>query len=160
MTRIRPYRKDQVTRLRIGHTNWTYSYYINRTDPNTCDFFKLHLTITCSKYNIKKVQHDSTNSLVSWHLRCFLRAVFSYRRNRKFVGLRRTRSDLQKFEKKESNFSFSLRFAKEGFIEKQPSRSMLKQRLRSLKRDCVDCRTISFSRNYGCSSVDNFSLEI
>lgn len=46
-------------------------------------------------------------------------AVFSYRRKEKFVGLRRTRSDLQKFEKKESNFSFSLRLAKEGIIEKR-----------------------------------------
>lgn len=43
---------------------------------------------------------------------------------------------------------------------KQPSQSILKQRLRSLERDCVDCCTISFSRNYGCSSVDNVSLEI
>ncbi|XP_076386029.1 uncharacterized protein LOC143264125 isoform X1 [Megachile rotundata] len=63
-------RKDQVkiTRLRIGHSNWTRSHLITKTEPNICDICDIqntieHILVTCPKYNTKRIQHKLPNSL-------------------------------------------------------------------------------------------------
>ena len=63
-------RKDQVnlTRVRIGHTNWTHSYLITKTEPNTCDSCGVqnsvrHILTTCPKYSRKRAEHNLQNSL-------------------------------------------------------------------------------------------------
>ncbi|XP_043257979.1 uncharacterized protein LOC122400522 [Colletes gigas] len=63
-------RKDQVktTRLRIGHSSWTHSYLITKTEPNSCDICNVentieHILTICPKYNMKRIQHKLQNSL-------------------------------------------------------------------------------------------------
>ncbi|XP_053989675.1 uncharacterized protein LOC128882131 [Hylaeus volcanicus] len=63
-------RKDQVklTRLRIGHTSWSHSYLITKTEPNNCDTCRTqnsieHILVTCLKYNTIKTQFELPNSL-------------------------------------------------------------------------------------------------
>ncbi|KOC61417.1 hypothetical protein WH47_06584, partial [Habropoda laboriosa] len=57
-------RKDQVklTRIRIGHTNWSHSHLIIKKEPNNCDICGIqnsidHILITCPEYNMKRIQH-------------------------------------------------------------------------------------------------------
>lgn len=57
-----------VTRVRIGHTNWTYSYLIIETDANICDSCDVqnsisHILTTCPVFSREKAQHNLQNSL-------------------------------------------------------------------------------------------------
>ncbi|KOC58731.1 hypothetical protein WH47_05385, partial [Habropoda laboriosa] len=63
-------RKDQVklTRIKIGHTNWSHSHLITKKEPNNCDICGIqnsidHILITCPKYNMIRIQHNLPNSL-------------------------------------------------------------------------------------------------
>ncbi|XP_076623123.1 uncharacterized protein LOC143342788 [Colletes latitarsis] len=65
-------RKDQVktTRLRIGHSSWTHSYLITKTEPNSCNTCNVqntieHILTICPKYNMKRIQHKLQNSLTN-----------------------------------------------------------------------------------------------
>ena len=63
-------RRDQtvLTRTRIGHTNWSHSHLLYKSEPELCENCGIsnsikHILTVCPKYSSQRSQHNLPNSL-------------------------------------------------------------------------------------------------